>query len=360
MKRNPTMADVAKLAGVGTMTVSRLLSGSVTVSEAAAARIHRAIAELNYQPNEVARALRGLKTRTIGVIVPYLYDPFFGYCAHAIETVAKRHGYSVILTTSREDPAIEEREASEMLRRHVEGMVIIPAPQKKSYLERPEFQSAHIVLVDRLSPLARFDSVVVANEQGAELAVDHLIEHGHERILCAGLSKDLYTLNLRHEGYLKSVGRAKLTPEPYLDCREPRSVAPSMAKLLDGPSPPTAVFCANNLTMRYMLLALNELGAAIPTDVAIAGFDDFEMAEILSPTLTVVRQPCDELGRVATEMLFERLQADEIPEAGEQKTLGVELVVRRSCGCEAARSGDGAGPSLADGESEGVAASPAL
>src|ERR1700761_7980752 len=110
MKRNPTMADVAKLAGVGTMTVSRLLSGTVTVSEETAKRIHEAIRELNYQPNEVARALRGLKTKTIGVIVPYLYDPFFAFVAHAIATVARSHGYSVLLTTSAEDPEIEDQE----------------------------------------------------------------------------------------------------------------------------------------------------------------------------------------------------------------------------------------------------------
>ena len=335
------MADVAKMAGVGTMTVSRLLSGSVTVSEATAKRIHRAIAKLNYQPNEVARALRGLKTKTIGVILPYLYDPFYAYCAHAIETVAKEHGYSVILTTSREDPEIEDREASEMLRRHVEGMVIIPAPQKKSYLERPEFRNACIVLLDRPSPLARFDSVVVDNECGAMLAVDHLIEHGHERIVCAGLSKELFTLKSRYKGYRQSVARAKLKAEAYLDCSDPASIAPQLMKLLDRPNPPTAVFCANNLTMRYMLLALKEIGVAIPGDVAIAGFDDFELAEILNPTLTVVRQPCDEMGRVAAEMLFERMQSDEVPEAGEQRVLGVELVIRRSCGCKAEKNSNG-------------------
>src|SRR5271154_1453158 len=145
MQRNPTMADVAKLAGVGTMTVSRLLSGTVTVSEETAKRIHRAIQQLNYQPNEVARSLRGLKTRTIGVIVPYLYDPFFAYCAQGIATVAREHEYSVILTTSAEDPEREEREAIQMLRRHVEGMVIIPAMQEKTYLSRPEYLDARIV-----------------------------------------------------------------------------------------------------------------------------------------------------------------------------------------------------------------------
>lgn len=334
------MADVAKLAGVGTMTVSRLLSGSVTVSEATATRIHRAIERLNYQPNEVARALRGLKTRTIGVILPYLFDPFFAVCAHAIATVAKEHGYSVIVTTSTEDPAIEDREASEMLRRHVEGMVIIPALQKTSYLERPEFRGARIVMIDRPSPIARFDSVLVDNKCGAMLAVDHLIEHGHKRIVCAGLSKELYTLKMRYQGYRQSLSNAKLKPEPYLDCSEPASIVRALEKVLDRPDPPTAVFCANNLTMRHMLLALNALGVAIPSGVAIAGFDDFELAEILNPTLTVVRQPCDEMGRVAAKMLFKQLQSDEVAEVGEQTVLPVELVVRRSCGCKPAPASD--------------------
>jgi len=332
------MSDVAKLAGVGTMTVSRLLSGSVTVSAATAKRIHKAIERLNYQPNEVARALRGHKTRTIGVIIPYLYDTFFAYCAHAIEKAAKEHEYSVIVTTSMEDPEIEYRAAAEMLRRHVEGMVIIPAPHKKSYLERPEFRSARVVLLDRPSPLARFDSVLVDNKCGAMLAVDHLIDHGHQRIVCAGLSKELYTLKMRYEGYRQSLSNARLRPEPYLDCSAQDSIIPALVKLLDRRQPPTAFFCANNLTMRYMLLALNELGVTIPNDVAVTGFDDFELAEILNPTLTVVRQPCDEMGRVAATVLFNRLEAEEFPDVGEQTVLPVELVVRRSCGCKPRKS----------------------
>lgn len=334
MTRNPTMADVAKRAGVGTMTVSRLLSGSVTVSEETAKRIHRAIRQLNYQPNEVARALRGLKTRTIGVIVPYLYDPFFAYSAHAIATVAKEHEYSVILTTSAEDPEIEYHEASQMLRRHVEGMVIIPAMQKETYLRRPEFLGARIVTMDRPAPLARFDSVLVENKSGAAMAVEHLIEHGHRRIVCIGLSRALYTMEMRYKGYREALSAARLKPEPYLDCSDRESIAPAIAELVDRPHPPTAFFCTNNLTMRSALLALNELGVSIPRSVAIVGFDDFELAEILNPTLTVVRQPSDELGRVAAGLLFERLaESPAMPEAGRKVVLPVELIVRRSCGC---------------------------
>jgi len=328
------MADVAKLAGVGTMTVSRLLSGTVTVSEETAKRIHRAIEQLNYQPNEVARSLRGLKTRTIGVIVPYLYDPFFAYCLQGIATVAREHEYSVILTTSAEDPEREDREAIQMLRRHVEGMVIIPAMQETTYLQRPEYRGARIVTLDRPAPLARFDSVLVENKSGAALAVDHLIGHGHKRIVCIGLSNELYTMKMRHEGYLESLKKARLKPEPYLDCSASDSIAPALAEVLDRPDPPTAFFCTNNLTMRYTLLALNELGVSIPKGVAIVGFDDFELAEILNPTLTVVRQPSQELGSVGAALLFKRLEgADEIPETGERVVLPVELVVRRSCGC---------------------------
>jgi LacI family transcriptional regulator len=334
MQRNPTMADVAKLAGVGTMTVSRLLSGTVTVSEETAKRIHRAIEQLNYQPNEVARSLRGLKTRTIGVIVPYLYDPFFAYCSQGIATVAREHEYSVILTTSAEDPEREDREAIQMLRRHVEGMVIIPATQETTYLQRPEYQGERIVTLDRPAPLPCFDSVLVDNKSGSALAVDHLIEHGHKRIVCIGLANELYTMKMRHEGYLASLKKARLKPEPYFDCTGMESIAPALAKVLDRPDPPTALFCANNLTMRYTLLALNELGVSIPKGVAIVGFDDFELAEILSPTLTVVRQPSQELGSVGATLLFKRLNGpDEIPEIGERIVLPVELIVRRSCGC---------------------------
>lgn len=336
MQRNATMADVAKLAGVGTMTVSRLLTGTVTVSRGTAERIYKAIEELNYQPNEVARALRGLKTKTIGVIVPYLLDPFFATCADAIAAVAKEHGYSVLLTTSTEDARIEDREVSQMLRRHVEGIVIIPVQQAETYLQRAEFRNARIVTLDRPAPLARFDSVLVENQPGATLAVEHLIEHGHRRILCIGLSKRLYTMQMRYDGYRQALSKAKLKPEAYLDYSACDSIISALLKRLERPNPPTAIFCANNLTMRSTLLALNELGISIPAGVAIAGFDDFELAEILNPTLTVVRQPSYELGRMGANVLFERLKTSEVPEEGKRIVLPVELVIRRSCGCEGA------------------------
>src|SRR6201996_5056758 len=138
MERKPTMNDVARVAGVGTMTVSRVLNGSANVTEETAKRVYRAIEKLGYRPNEMARALRGLKTRTIGLIVPYLYDPFFATCAHAIGVAAKKKGYSMILSTSNEDPEIEGAEAHLMLQRHVDGLIVIPTETKNSQLVSPE------------------------------------------------------------------------------------------------------------------------------------------------------------------------------------------------------------------------------
>jgi LacI family transcriptional regulator len=208
------MHDVAGAAGVGTMTVSRVLNGSAHVATETADRVYAAIKKLGYRPNEMARALRGLKTRTIGVIVPYLYDPFFATCAHAISTAAKKKGYSVILATSNEDPEEEGSEAQLMLQRHVDGLVLIPSESRHSQLSRPEFHKIPIVTLDRPATDRRFDSVLVQNQSGAKLAAQHLIaEHGHTRIAYIALNRHLYTMKSRYEGYRRAMVDAGLKPQ---------------------------------------------------------------------------------------------------------------------------------------------------
>ena len=136
VQRKPTMSDVARLAGVGTMTVSRVLSGTVRVSAETTKRVQTAIEQLKYRPNVLARAFRGQRSHSIGLIIPYLYDPFFASCAHAVTTVAKEHGYSVIITTSDEDPETEYSEADEMLQRHVDGLLVIPTRLRQTRITR--------------------------------------------------------------------------------------------------------------------------------------------------------------------------------------------------------------------------------
>ena len=343
MDRKPTMHDVARLAGVGTMTVSRVLNESAPVSADAAERVYRAIKKLGYRPNEMARALRGLKSRSIGIIVPYLYDSFFATIAHEINTVAREHGYSVILATSDEDSDLEFTEAQLMLQRRVDGLIVIPADGQGSRLNRPEFDKIHIVTLDRPMHDRRFDTVLVQNQSGATQAVEHLIgEHGHKRIAFIGLNRQLYTMRSRFEGYRRAMIEAALTPAPSFKCTTQELTSRVICGLIQGKEPPSAFFCANNLTTRYALRALLDLGVRVPEEAALIGFDDFELAEILHPTLTVVRQPVYEVGRVAASLLFDRLQRDEFPKDGNKVVLPVELVIRRSCGCRPCVRSNGA------------------
>lgn len=333
MARATTMADVAQLAGVGKMTVSRLLSGSANVSKTTAERVHRAIRMLNYQPNELARSLRSVHTHTIAVILPYLYDPFFATCAHAISTVATEHGYSVLITTSDEKTEIERRQASLMLRRRIDGMIIIPAPHADGYWREEMFSRVPVVALDRPTPDARFDSVVVNNRTGARAAIAHLIGHGHKRIAFLGLSRALFTMQARFAGYKEAMVKAGLTASNYITCHSEDETVATVRDLLAGPDAPTAVFAGNNLTMRYLLHALNVLRVAVPERIALAGFDDFDIADVLQPALTVIRQPVYQMGEAAANQLFERIASGHRPTKGRRQTLPLELVVRRSCGC---------------------------
>jgi len=328
------MSDVARLAGVGTMTVSRVLSGTVPVSAETAKRVQTAVDQLQYRPNELARAFRGQKSRTIGLIIPYLYDPFFANCAHAVTTVAKEHGYSVIITTSNEDPDTEYAEAGQMLQRHVDGLVAIPSRIRESRISRALFGKTPVVIFDRPVADPALDVVLVQNTAGSRRVVEHLIEHGHKRIAFMGLSRNLYTINTRFLGYRRALRDAGLQEDGFFGCDSEQNTLRALHDKLRGPNAPTAVFTSNTLATRYVLSALVHLGVKMPNDVAFVGFDDFDMAEFTSPSLTVVRQPAQEMGRVATSLLFDRITRDEIPQTGNRIVLPVEIVLRRSCGCK--------------------------
>jgi LacI family transcriptional regulator len=327
------MRDVAELAGVGTMTVSRVLSGSVPVSDETRTRVERAIATLHFRPNEVARSLREARTRSIGIIVPELTDPFFAMCAQATSQAAKEHAYSFMMTTSDENPEIEYAEANLMLRRHVEGLIVIPAANGVSRLTEQEFTSIPIVAIDRPIRGSHFSTVLVENKLGARMAVQHLLEHNHRHIAFLGLSDKLFTLNARRAAYVETMEQAGLVPEAYPNCATQQQTLDLLRSLQEAGRLPTALFIANHPVMQFVLHALHQLRIKVPETIALVGFDDFEMADLVQPTVTVVRQPREELGRVAAAILFERLQESSLPAKAKRRVLPVELIVRRSCGC---------------------------
>jgi LacI family transcriptional regulator len=331
------MSDVAKLAGVSTMTVSRVLNHHPRVTQETQQRVLHAIGRLQYKRNEVARSLRKQSSRQIGILVPNLSDSFFAECAHAIGLVAKQHSYSVVLSTTDDDAKVEHEEVRRMMQRNVDGLVVVPAMPLKSTpgLLDPDFQHLPIVALDRPIEGSNFDSVVVQNKRGARIGTDHLIALGHSQIACVSLERQMYTMRVRQQGYKEAMLAAGLKPEVILVGDSLAGSLAAIRAMLDGESPPTAIFCANNLVTRNVLHSLYRLGIKLPEQVALVGFDDFETADMLTPAITVVRQPLESLGRTAGELLFSRLTDDNETPAGRHIVLPLELIVRGSCGARA-------------------------
>jgi LacI family transcriptional regulator len=334
MAKSARMSDVAKLAGVSIMTVSRVLNDSANVTDSRRERVFAAIEKLQYQRNELARSLREQRSRQIGVVLPYLFDPFFATCAHVISAVAKHHSYSVVLSTSDGDPETEYAEASRMLRRNVEGLIVIPShvQTEDSLLLAHEFSRMPIVTLDRPIEGSGFDSLVVENEEGAMLGTNHLIGLGHKKIAYVGLTDDQYTMYRRHLGYSEATRAAGLKETAVICTSELEDAYQKVKQLCAGKNRPTALFCGNNLTTRHVLHSLQRLNIHLPNDMALVGFDDFETADLMQPAITVVRQPVELLGRTAADVLFSRLEEPHKPRAGSRSVLPVELIIRGSCG----------------------------
>lgn len=336
--KEPTMADVARLANVGTMTVSRVLNNSAHVNPETAKRVYWAMEALQYRPNEAARTLRGHKSRSIGVLVPSLADPFFAICAHSINLVAQANGYSMILTTSHSDPEVEYAQAQWMLQRHVEGLILVPTQAQNSRLQDRHFDRIPIVAFDTPVDIKRVDSVLVENHDGAFRATQHLIGHGHTRIQFLGNDEKLYTIQARMEGYRRAMDAAELPTLAKLDCASQEIVTQELRAAREQGKLPTAFFCANNWITKFLIRSLFELGIRVPDQAAIIGFDEVEMADLLQPTLTVIRQPIVYMGTLSANLLFHnlKLSQQERPEEGTRKVLPVDLILRASCGCKKA------------------------
>ena len=328
------MSDVAKLADVSTMTVSRVLNHYPSVTDDTRKRVNQAIEQLQYRRNEVARSLREQTSRQIGIVVPNLYDSFFATCVHSISVVAKEHNYSVVIATSDEDPKTEYDEACRMMRFHVDGLMVIPSIVSEgtpNLLDR-EFENLPVVTLDRPLKSSRFDRVLVQNKRGAQLGTAHLIGLGHEHISFFRLSRSLYTMRRRQQGYTEAMAEAGLRADISMVSDAPQDTLAALRERLNSKQPPTALFSANNLLTRYLMHSLQALGFHPPEPIALVGFDDFETADLLRPGITIVRQPTESMGRLAAELLFSRLGKSGDQSPAKRIVMPVELVVRGSCG----------------------------
>jgi LacI family transcriptional regulator len=332
---NVTIKDVARVSGVSSMTVSRVINDSERVSPDTRRRVEQAIAELGYVPSRLARGLIRQKTGTLALIVPDVANPFFTLVVRGAEDVARRAGYRMILCDTRADLTIEREVIEEMLAHRVEGIVIAPVSDRsKGHLERLARFGVQFVLIDRTVSGIESDVVVGDSAGGARRLVEHLISLGHRRIGFVSEADDVSTARDRREGYEAALAAAGLPLDPNLIVRltaDPAGGFDGMRRLLELEEPPTAVFTVNNLVALGAIEAVRARGLEVPDDVAVVCFDDIEYASRLYPFLTVMAQPAETLGTLGTQLLVERIE-DRAPKQRRVVVLPAQFVVRKSSG----------------------------
>jgi len=344
IKRQPTVSDVARLAGVGTTTVSRVINGGERVSPETFAAVTRAIGELDFVPNMAARVLKGEQSKTIGLIVPSIADPFFANCAEVVQTIARSYGCLVAVCVTGNEASLELENIDSLCRR-VDGILIAPSnSSSKSLNARLSSLSIPVVYFDQPLSGTHISGVMTNNYESSRAITNHLLQHGYERILCIGGEADFYTMRERIRGYTGAMKAAKkaLSVDTAPHIRSKEETAEVLIRHLAGRRPPQAIYCLKNTTTIHTYDILQQLGVRVPQQVALAGHDDFLLASSLRPSVTVVRQPVEEIGRTAARLLFERLSR--LPEKVAAKpgvgtkTVHLEshLVIRASCGCREA------------------------
>jgi LacI family transcriptional regulator len=332
------MREVAGMAGVSAMTVSRVINESPGVSEDARRRVESAIAELGYVPNRVASGLIRRKTGAIGLIIPDVANPFFTLVVRGAEEVAWRAGYHVILCNTQADLERERGYLEDMLAFQVEGLLIAPVGERsKPNLGILRKNGVPFVLIDRSLNGYHGDLVQGDSIAGARRLVEHLIGLGHRRIAMVSETGEVSTARDREQGYRQALEHAGIASRPELvvesSAIDPRAAHDATLALLDLPEPPTAIFSVNNIAVVGVAEAIRERGLDVPKDIALVCFDDIEHAARFHPFLTVMSQPAETFGTIATQLLLDRL-AGRVSERRRLVVLSADLIVRRSCGAE--------------------------
>ncbi|MGF2949740.1 LacI family DNA-binding transcriptional regulator [Microbacterium alcoholitolerans] len=324
----PTMKDVAALAEVGLSTVSRVVSGKDGVSRAKRQAVERAIAALGYSRNDFAHTLRTGSARTIGVAVTRISDPFYAQIIEAVESRAQDRDLLVLVASAGDDSTASERVLKRMLNRRLDGFIVVaPEAADISFLDSERAVGTPIVFVDRPPHGMHADVVLVDNERGAADAVRHLVRVGHRSIACIAHVSGRYTSERRQTGFRRGARECGLPDRPDLIVEvedEVDACLEALRELFSLPDPPTALFTTNSRTTKAVLGALRLLRVR----PALVGFDDFALAELLSPPVTTIAQDPWVMGEAAADLLFDRIAGLAGPER--HIVLGTRLITRGS------------------------------
>jgi LacI family transcriptional regulator len=310
------MVDVAALAGVGLKTVSRVVNAEPGVSPELESRVRQAISKLNYQRDANAATLRrlGRKTQTIGLVLEDVSNPFSSALHRAVENAARERGVLVFAGSCDEDGERERELIGSFRERRVDGIIVVPASSDHTYLYEDRRAGTALVFVDRPARHLDADSVVSDNRGGARQATTYLLDHGHRRIGFLGDLLTIWTAAERLRGYTDALDAAGIERDESLvrtDLRDSGVAALAIEEMLGLPQPPTAFFTAQNLLTIGGVHGLHRLGRE--REIALLGFDDVAMADMLRPAVSVVAQDPQALGQAAANALFRRLDGDTSP-----------------------------------------------
>lgn len=330
-ERASTIRDVAAIAGVSIKTVSRVVNQEPGVSAELTERIHEAIRLLGYQHNTTASNLRRNNQRTlaIGLLLEDVANPFSSALHRAIEEVAHRHDTLVFAASSDQEATREDQLIRAMASRRVDGLILMTSSASAAGLQEFRRLRRPVVCVDRPAVIPDVDSVLVDNRAGARTAIHHLAAHGHRRIAFLGDHETIWTAAERYLGYVEALALDGLALDRQLVRKNLRSIAAveqATLDLLDAEAPPSALFTGQNLITVGALRALQRCG--LQQRVALVGFDDFLLADLLAPPISVIAQNPAAIGQAAAELVFARLEDNSLPPR--QIVIATQLLARGS------------------------------
>lgn len=333
--RQPTIKEVAALAGVSPMTVSRTLAGGKNVRQDVQDRVLEAVSELGYHRNENARSIRpGQTSGLVGVAITNLGNPYYGNFALGVEEIASHYGRRIVLGNTGEELSRERQLIADFIGRQVEGLIVVPSGGDAAHLQRELLRDTPLVLASRTVAGVDADAVVLDDIGGAYRGTAALLDAGHTRVAYLGNVTSVFTGQRRYEGYERALAERGIPVDPALVRRGQQDVqtaTAAMRTLLDLEQPPTAIFSANNRNTIGALQAIGEHirehpSAPLP---AIVSFDDFELAEMMPVPVTVIDHDPRELGREAARLLFARLLGTADAEPARRVEMPTHLRVAR-------------------------------
>jgi LacI family transcriptional regulator len=328
--RTITLRDIARATGVSINTVSRALTGKSDINEATKVRVQDAAERLGYRPNLSARSLVLGRTRSLGLVVSDCTNPFYAMLIRAVEDVAYRNGYALLLATSNESVEREAAALQMLGDRRIDGLLLSPVAVDAAHLSPLVKSNQACVLLTRRPTGYKGSFVGTDNAEAAELAMRHLLTLGHRRIAHVTLTDGGISAHTRLLGYRRGLMRAGVPPAHRLELSAPQTIAggrEAAQRLLAHDLRPTAVFTYNDLQAIGVMLGLRDAGILVPAEMSVVGFDGIDLGEVVDPPLTTMSQQIEQIGRIGAQMLLDALPSR--PDR-RQHVLPATLIVRGS------------------------------